>query len=209
MVGHDIRNPLQAITSDVYLAKTELATTPESEEKKNAIESLDEIEKNISYINKIVADLQDFSRPIAPKLEETDLERIIHYTIATLNIPENIKVTHSIMKNFPKIQTDQTYIQRVLINLINNAIQAMPNGGKLTISAAAKDEKTIITVQDTGEGIPDSVRSKIFTPLVTTKAKGQGFGLSVVKRFTEAMGGTVTFESESGKGTKFIIKLPL
>jgi phosphoglycerate-specific signal transduction histidine kinase len=67
MVGHDIRNPLQAITSDVYLAKTELAGLPESEEKKNSVESLEEIEKNIDYINKIVADLQDFARPLKPR----------------------------------------------------------------------------------------------------------------------------------------------
>ncbi len=77
MVGHDIRNPLQAITSDVYLAKTELAAIPESEEKKNAIDSLQEIEKNIDYINKIVADLQDFARPLKPHMEEADIKLII------------------------------------------------------------------------------------------------------------------------------------
>ena len=77
MVGHDIRNPLQAITGDVYLAKAELASTPESEEKKSALESLQEIEKNIDYINKIVADLQDFARPLKPNAEETDLKLII------------------------------------------------------------------------------------------------------------------------------------
>ena len=209
MVGHDIRNPLQAITSDVYLVKTDLASISESEEKKNALESLDEIEKNVSYINKIVADLQDFSRPISPKLEETDLEKIIHSVLVTLNTPENIRVVHSIRKDFPKFKTDQTYIQRIITNLSNNAVQAMPNGGKLAIEAFNKDGKATITIQDTGEGIPENVKNKIFTPLVTTKAKGQGFGLSVVKRFTEALGGTITFESEVGKGTKFTIELPL
>ena len=76
MVGHDIRNPLQAITSDVCLAKTELALTPETEEKKNALESLTEIEKNIDYINKIVADLQDYARPLKPIAKGTDLENL-------------------------------------------------------------------------------------------------------------------------------------
>jgi signal transduction histidine kinase len=66
-----------------------------------------------------------------------------------------------------------------------------------------------VSVEDTGEGIPLNVRDKLFAPLVTTKSKGQGFGLAVVKRFTEGMGGTVTFESEVGKGTKFIISLPI
>jgi PAS domain S-box-containing protein len=209
MVGHDIRNPLQAITSDVYLAKTDLAALPESEEKKNVQESLEEIGKNTAYINKIVADLQDFARPLTPKIEETDLKQIIISAIANLFIPENVIVEQSVNENFPKLKTDPSYIQRILTNLANNAIQAMPNGGKLTITAVHKDNKAVINVEDTGMGIPESVRSKIFTPLVTTKSKGQGFGLSVAKRFTEALGGTVTFESEVGKGTKFTINLPL
>ena len=208
MVGHDIRNPLQAITSDVYLAKTDLASFPETEEKNNMHESLEEIEKNISYINKIVADLQDFAKPLTPKLEETDLEKTVHFVLANLDIPGNVTVKHSIKNDFPKLKTDQSYLQRILTNLANNAIQAMPNGGKLTIAASSKNGKVTITVQDTGEGIPEEVRGKLFTPLVTTKSKGQGFGLSVVKRFTEGLGGTVTFESEVGKGTKFTIELP-
>ena len=82
MVGHDIRNPLQAITGDVYLAKTELASTSESAEKKNALESLDEIEKNIDYINKIVADLQDYAKTIDPVAQETDVEALCKELLA-------------------------------------------------------------------------------------------------------------------------------
>jgi PAS domain S-box-containing protein len=209
MVGHDIRNPLQAITSDVYLVKTDLAPMPESEEKTNIQESLTEIEKNITYINKIVADLQDFARPLSPKLEEVDLEKTVHFVLSQLNIPGNVTVKHSIRKDFPKLTADESYIQRILINLSNNAIQAMPEGGKLTINAAIKKGKAVITVQDNGEGIPENVRDRLFMPLVTTKSKGQGFGLAVVKRFTEGLGGTVTFESEVGKGTIFTIELPI
>jgi signal transduction histidine kinase len=205
MVGHDIRNPLQAIIGDVYLAKTDLESTLDSNEKKDAIESLSEIEKNVSYINKIVADLQDFAKPLMPKIEEVDLEKIVSSAFVTLDIPENIKANYSIEKDFPKIKADPTYLQRIIINLANNAIQAMPNGGKLVISVSRKNGKINIAVQDTGEGILESVKAKIFTPFVTTKAKGQGFGLAAVKRFTEAMGGTVTFESQKGKGTTFIV----
>jgi len=196
------------MTSDVYLAKTDLASIPDSEEKNNVQESLTEIEKNIYYINKIVADLQDFARPLSPKLEKVDLDQTVHLVLANLNIPGNVTVKHSIRKDFPKLKTDQSYIQRILTNLSTNAIQAMPNGGKLTIAASSKNGKATITVEDTGEGIPQEVREKLFTPLVSTKSKGQGFGLSVVKRFTEGLGGTVTFESEVGKGTKFTIELP-
>jgi signal transduction histidine kinase len=83
----------------------------------------------------------------------------------------------------------------------------MPNGGKLTVKATERDSKAVISVKDTGEGIPEQLRSKLFMPLVTTKAKGQGFGLAVIKRMTEALGGEVTFESQVGKGTKFFVTL--
>jgi PAS domain S-box-containing protein len=208
MVGHDIRNPLQAITSDVYLAKTELVSTPESEEKKNAIESLDEIENNVVYINKIVQDLQDFARPLAPKLEQVDLEKTINQSISTLTVPQNIKIEKS-LSDLHQTVTDPAYIQRIVTNLCNNAIQAMPKGGTVTITAYKKDNKALISVEDTGEGIPESVRDKLFTPLVTTKAKGQGFGLAAVKRFTEALGGSVSFKTEIGEGTEFILEFPI
>ena len=99
-------------------------------------------------------------------------------------------------------------LRRVISNLVLNAIQAMPKGGKLSIYAYRKEGSLVIEVQDTGEGIPDEVKDKLFTPMFTTKSKGQGFGLPIVKRITESLGGTVTFESQECKGTTFIIRLP-
>src|SRR5208283_5475958 len=98
MVGHDIRNPLQAITGDLYLAKTELDSIPESDEKKNVMESLQEIEKNIDYINKIVSDLQDYTRTLKPVARETDLQKLMDELIAKNGIPENIKVQVRVQK---------------------------------------------------------------------------------------------------------------
>jgi two-component system, NtrC family, nitrogen regulation sensor histidine kinase NtrY len=107
--------------------------------------------------------------------------------------------------------TDPMILKRILLNLASNAIQAMQEGGKLTIRACQnKEEKYIdISVEDTGVGIPEDIKPNIFTPLFTTKAKGQGFGLAVVKRLVEGLNGTVRFESEVGKGTKFIVNLPV
>ena len=208
MVGHDIRNPLQAITGDVYLVKTELASIPESEEKKSALESLQEIEKNIDYINKIVADLQDFARPLKPNAEETDLKLIIDELLSKNGLPENIEVSVKVEGEARKVVADSTFINRIMFNLFNNAVQAMPEGGKLTIHVYKEAKDVVISVKDTGVGISEDVKSKLFTPMFTTKAKGQGFGLPVIKRMTEALGGTVTFESQEGKGTTFIIRLP-
>jgi signal transduction histidine kinase len=101
-----------------------------------------------------------------------------------------------------------TFLQRILVNLAINAIQAMPNGGMLEVAVFQKESKVCISVSDTGVGISEELKPKLFTPMVTTKAKGQGFGLAVVKRLVEAQGGRISFESEVGKGTKFIIELP-
>jgi two-component system, NtrC family, sensor histidine kinase HydH len=101
------------------------------------------------------------------------------------------------------------YLRRILANLVSNAVQAMPNGGNLTISAFRQDGKALITVEDSGSGLSEDAKSRLFTPLFTTKSKGQGFGLAVVKKLTEAMGGAVTFDSEKGKGAKFILSFPV
>ncbi len=208
MVGHDIRNPLQAITGDLYLAKMELDSISESEEKTNALESLREIEKNIDYINKIVADLQDFARPLKPKTEEADINVIIDDLLKKTKLPEQISISVKVEKNAKKIVADADYIKRILQNLIINAAQAMPNGGKLSIEAHKEVNDIILTVEDTGVGIPKDVQGKLFTPMFTTKAKGQGFGLPVIKRMTEALGGSVSFESQEGRGTSFVVRLP-
>ncbi len=208
MVGHDIRNPLQAIIGDVYLAKTELVSIPESDEKKNVLDSLEGIEKNIDYINKIVADLQDFARPLNPHVEAADLKLIIEELLAQHSLPKNIKVTLKVEDEARKIVADRTYINRIMYNLVNNGVQAMPKGGKLTLCVFKEANDTIITVKDTGVGIPEAAKDKLFTPMFTTKSKGQGFGLPVVKRMTEALRGTVTFESKEGEGTTFIVRLP-
>ncbi len=208
MVGHDIRNPLQAIAGDVYLLKEELKAMPEGEEKSSAKESLEGIEKNIDYINKIVADLQDFARPLKPNVEETDLKLIIDELLAKNGLPDNVKVTVKVEAEARKVVADSTFINRIMYNLVNNAVQAMPKGGKLTIHAYKEEKGVVISVKDNGVGIPEAIKSKLFTPMFTTKAKGQGFGLPVIKRMTEALGGTVIFKSQEGKGTTFIIRLP-
>jgi signal transduction histidine kinase len=208
MVGHDIRNPLQAMLSDVYLIKTELASTADAEVKKNISESLMEIETNIDYVNKIVQDLQDYARPPNLKKEETNLEKIIETLLAKNLPPKNIEVSVIVEKEAKKITADSYYINRIMYNLVTNSIQAMPKGGKLAIHVYKEANNVVISVKDTGVGIPKEIQGKMFTPMFTTKAKGQGFGLPVVKRMTESLGGTVSFESQEGKGTTFVVRLP-
>jgi two-component system CheB/CheR fusion protein len=209
MVGHDIRNPLQAIISELYLAKSDLTNLPDGEEKKNLQDSILFIENQISYIKKIVTDLQDYAKILQPNLVEVNICQIITETLKTLNFPANVQTGIICDQNIPKLKADPTFLRRIVTNLTSNAIQAMPNGGKLTVNVFTKDKQTLLTVEDTGVGMSEETKKKVFQPLFTTKAKGQGFGLVVIKRMTEALGGTISFESQEGKGTKFTVSLPV
>ena len=208
MVGHDIRNPLQAIVGELYLAKDDVASLAESSAKENLKETIGAIEENIGYINKIVSDLQDFAKPLNPMLEESNLEGIIHDLLLHNELPANIRVTSEVCSDAKIVMADSAYLKRILGNLVSNAVQAMPNGGKLTVDVSREVDDIVISVKDSGVGVPEDVRFRLFQPLFTTKSKGQGFGLAVVKRMVEALNGSVTFESEVDKGTKFIVRFP-
>lgn len=198
----------KALTGEIYLIRSELDNIADPETKANILKSLDNIDEEISYINKIVADLQDYSRTLRPDFKEVSLEALIAEVFSAINVPEKIHLSIR-MKQMPKIKADPIFLRRALTNLINNAIQAMPRGGNLEVSGYQDNEHVCITIADTGVGIEDALKAKIFTPLFTTKAKGQGLGLAVVKRLVEAQGGSVHFESQLNKGTKFWVKLPL
>jgi nitrogen-specific signal transduction histidine kinase len=208
MVGHDIRNPLQAMISDVYLMTSELNEMPECGTKEGIRESLESLETNIMYVNKIVGDLQDYTRPLQPHKVQVKVTDKVSNALKNVRIPQDIRL-HVNAQQGLVIETDADYLRRALTNLINNAIQAMPTGGDLTIEAKAQDSKVMFSVQDTGVGISEDVKPNLFKPLFTTKSKGQGLGLAVVKRLVEALGGTIAFVSEQGKGTEFIIELPI
>ncbi len=209
MVGHDIRNPLQSIVGELYLARNSLAALPNSHAKEEVRDSISYIEEQLAYVNKIVQDLQDYAKMPKPQLQETDLEKTVQNVLASMNIQDNIAISYSLEADFPKIITDQLYLKRILTNLTSNAVQAMLNGGKLDIASKCKENNVCIIVEDTGEGMSDEVKEKLFKPLFTTKAKGQGFGLAVVKKLTEALGGKIIVESVVGKGTRFTLEFPL
>jgi signal transduction histidine kinase len=209
MVGHDIRNPLQAIICELYLAKKETEDMPPCKTKDAINDSIVFIEEQINYINKIVSDLQDYARPLKPEFNEVCINQIVEDSTSTITIPKNIRLTMQTDKQLPRIKLDPLMLKRVLVNLITNSVQAMPNGGKLTIKTGTDTCNVAVSVEDTGIGIPNEIKPKIFQPLMTTKSKGQGFGLAVAKRLVEAQNGTIGFESERGVGTKFVLTFPL
>lgn len=209
MIGHDIRNPLQAIAGELFLMEQEIESSTDDMCRQGIKESLCSIQEQVDYINKIISDLQDYSRPLKPDLVNVNLCEAIPKLLITVSLPKNIEAFAICNKHLPTLKLDLTFLKRILVNLATNAIQAMPNGGTLTIRTFERKGKAVISVEDTGMGIPEEIKHKLFQPLMTTKSKGQGFGLAVVKRLVETQGGSIRFETESGKGTKFIIEFPL
>jgi PAS domain S-box-containing protein len=212
MVGHDLRNPLQAIINNVYIIKSKcLDKLPKKArsilEREGLEEILKRIENEINYMNKIVRDLQDYSKPITPKYGRIRLTQIIERILSQIVPPEKIVVRKNIYVE--EIVCDEMLLERVLYNIILNAVQAMPEGGTLTITGEKSDGNIILSVEDTGVGIPENILPKLFAPFFTTKAKGQGLGLAICKRFIEVLNGKIDVASEVGKGSKFTITIPL
>jgi len=204
MVGHDLRNPLTSILGAVYYLSTKYGSTLDEK----AMEILKIIENDVKYSNKIVNDLLDYSREINLDLEETDLKMVIKSSLDCVEVPENIEVKN-LIDDKAKIIVDIEKMKRVFINVIKNAVDAMPEGGKLTIKSVESNGNLEIFFIDTGVGIPSDVLPKLWKPLFTTKARGMGFGLAICKRLVEAHDGSITLESSIGKGTIVRIILPL
>ena len=176
---------------------------------KNGPGLLETMQEQLGYMNKIVSDLQDYARPLKTELAETDLRRLIDDALSITNVPETIDVHVEIEENAEQLIVDKALMKRVFANLITNAVQAMPDGGLLTIRASETDKIVLVSIHDTGVGIPKENLDKVFTAMFTTKARGQGFGLPVCKRIMEAHGGTISLESTVGKGTTILIRLPI
>lgn len=204
MVGHDLRNPLASISGATYYLKRKLYQKLDE----NARKMLEIIERDIQYSNKIINDLVEYSREIKLELTETTPKAIVKNGLALVEIPRNVKVL-DLTQDKPKIKADVDKMQRVFANIIKNAVDAMPDGGKLTILSRKSNGNVQFMFVDTGVGMAKEVLEKIWAPFFTTKAKGMGLGLPVCKRLIEAHGGKISVESIVGKGTTFKVTLPI
>jgi signal transduction histidine kinase len=215
MVGHDLRSPLQAILNTVYLEKKHVDSlegclAPSEELKAQQLhDGLDNIDEHVAYMSSMVTDLLDFARTPNPNITHTSTEQLINDALFRVEAPANVAIEKKLNPNLPALDVDPFLMQRALTNIIGNAVQAMPEGGTLSITTENKGQSASISVTDTGMGIPPENISKLFEPLFTTKSRGVGLGLAIVKSIIEAHGGTITVDSEVGRGATFCITLPL
>ena len=202
-VGHELRNPLAVINNAVYI----LGKTIENQNAQTK-SYLQIIRQEISTADKIISDLLNFARIKSVSRMDTSLVQVVKKVLERCVPPENITVELKLAQDLLPIRVDAGHIEQVLINLITNAYQAMPDGGRLVISGLQRKDKVILKVEDNGVGIEKQNLEKIFEPLFTTKAKGIGLGLTVTKLLTEANEGTIKVASKFGKGTIFTVTLP-
>jgi signal transduction histidine kinase len=208
-VGHELRNPLGAIKNAVYYVKGKVAKSELGQKEPRVIEFLDIADDEVNSSNKIINDLLGFSRVGKPAVSPARIKGVIDDALSHLTIPENIEMVKKLDADLPEVNIDTDQIRQVLVNMIMNAVQAMPEGGRLTISVRERDKFLEVEISDTGCGIPKEAIGKIFDPLFTTRAKGIGLGLAVCKAVIERHEGNIEVESEVGKGATFTIRLPL
>ena len=203
-VGHELRNPLAVINNAVYMLR--LGSTNQLTEPPD--DYLDIIDQEVASANKIITDLLTFARIKPANLISTDIHASLKELFKKFVPPENVKVKIELPEDLPRIYVDDKQIDQVMANLIINAYQAIPDKGKLTITAMVEKHMLRIDFTDTGVGIPPENLEKIFEPLFSTKIKGIGLGLTISKMLAEANGGKIKVRSTLNKGTTFSLYLP-
>jgi signal transduction histidine kinase len=207
-VGHELRNPLGAIKNAGFYIRRRIANTDLPNTEPRVMEFLGIIEEEVNSANKVITDLLGFSRVAKPAVAPANIAGIIEDALRYTPLPENVALTKDINKTLPMVMVDGDQIKQVFINIALNALQSMPEGGRLEIRASVRGKFVDVEFTDTGGGIPDDVINKIFDPLFTTKAKGVGLGLSVCKTIIERHEGDIQLKSRVGEGTTFTISLP-
>jgi signal transduction histidine kinase len=201
-VGHDLRNPLTSINNAVYYLKHKGNACNENDRKT----MLTIIEKDIQRADKTITSLVDYSTELFVDLQKCTTKRLLRAALAKLTIPTYVNIIDK-TSDAHRLEADKEKLEKVFREIIKNAVEAISKEGTLTVESKQVDSNIQITFADNGVGIPEKIVPKIFAPLMTTKAQGIGFSLAIIKRIIEAHGGTISFESQVGKGTTFTVIL--
>lgn len=206
-IAHELNEPLAKILGFAQLIKKAGSLNDQQ------TEDIERIVKASLFTREIIKKLMIFSRQMPPQITKINLNEIIGNILYFIDVrfhSRGIKLRTRLDERLPAIKGDEVQMSQVLVNLITNAVHAMPNGGQITVVTKVKDKFVSLIVSDTGHGMTSAVRQKIFEPFFTTKSVGQGtgLGLAVVKSIIDSHHGKITVNSSPGAGTKFEILLP-
>ena len=206
-VAHEVKNPLNAILLHVEVARAKLAHGDTALEPQ-----MDIISSEILRLDRVVKTFLDFTRPVELNLANMPLDEFVR-DLVDLARPQagasGIRVVDERKAEGVEVRIDRDLLKQAVLNIVVNAIEAMPAGGELRLESSASGDTAKICVSDTGPGIPPDLREKIFRLYFTTKQKGSGIGLAMAFRIVQLHDGTIDFTSEPGKGTAFCIRLPI
>jgi signal transduction histidine kinase len=205
-IAHEVRNPLAGMKGALQVLRGEFAAKPSN------LEVVDELLAQIARLEDLVKDLLQYARPSSVSVREFDLQEMLDRLIRLYKDEADaagITINRTYGPGTSQVRADPLQMEQVFFNLVHNAIQAMEEGGTLTVSTETTGKGVVISFTDTGEGILPGDLSRIFQPFFTTKHRGSGLGLPVVKKIMDAHGGTIEVESEPGEGTAAVLTLPL
>jgi len=203
-IAHEIRNPLFAISG---FANQLLRDAPDEKSK----EKLGIIVAESRRLDGILKSILNFARPTESAPGLADVNDIVRGTMELMGMAcenQGIEPILALTEDIPLVKADPELIKQGLINLVKNAVEAMPSGGLLTVRTGLAPSHVFLEVEDTGVGIPPELRDKVFSPFFSTKGKGSGLGLAMIKKFLDDMGGTVDLTSIPGEGTRVTLFLP-
>lgn len=203
-VAHELRNPLAVIRTSAFYLRNRL-----KDQGERVSRHLELIESQVHLSGKIVSDLLDFSRDAVPDRASVDLNRLLEGVLERVGLPEGVELALELDRDLPEVSADPLQIEQSVRNLVHNALEAMPSGGRLTLRTSVDTTAAVVEVADTGVGIPEEDRERIFDPLYTTRPEGCGLGLTLTRKLVRGHGGGLEFSSTVGRGTTFRILLPL
>ena len=206
VVAHEIRNPLGVVFNAVGAIRQQAGVDP------RLATLVGILEEEATRMNDIVGDLLDLARPVSPALRPERVEPIVLEAVdaALAEASAPIEVERDIADGLPAVPIDQRLLRQAILNVANNAVQALgDDGGKITVRVQRADGAVRIEIADSGPGIPPEVQRRIFEPFFTTRASGTGLGLTVVKRIVDVHRGETDLDSAEGRGTRFVIRLPV
>ncbi|MBP5429663.1 MAG: HAMP domain-containing protein [Elusimicrobiaceae bacterium] len=204
IISHEIRNPLAVISNSTRLIKT--LTTPTDQK---VIKQFNIIESEVRQANSIINEVLGYARKRELILSMIDINSFLHEILLAFPVPAGITVQEQLASESVRIKADAEEIKQALRNLLTNAVEAMPNGGTLTLGSKVGRRLVALYVSDTGAGVPEELKQKIFSPFFTTKARGTGLGLAVVRKAVVRHGGKLFITSTPGKGACFQIYLKI
>lgn len=200
-LGHELRNPLGVIESSLFILKNRLG------EDVRYDKHVTRIGEQVGIANKIISDLLDMIREKDIPRTKVSLAGVVDAAVDRVRRPESMTLGISGLVGLPEISGDEGQLQQVFVNLIENAVQATAPGGRIDVVATSDDAAVEIAIEDNGPGVDADTRRRLFEPLVTTKTKGVGLGLALVKRIVERHGGLVRYEPNQPVGARFIVRL--